>query len=59
MILSMAKRKNTTDHDIAAKSDNMLTWSSAMNDALLEALLRQQEMRNMIHHILIRISSQK
>ena len=40
-ILSMEKRKNTTSaststhSDAAAKSNNMLTWSTAMNDALI------------------------
>jgi len=46
----MAKRKNTTNHDIAAKFDNMLMWSTAMNDALIEALLCQQEMGNGVNN---------
>ena len=54
MILSMAKRKNTTStsasthSNVAAKSDSMLTWSTAMNDNLIEAVLRQQEMENRV-----------
>ena len=54
MILSMTKRKNTTSaststhSNTVAKSDNMLTWSTAMNDNLIEAVLHQQEMENRV-----------